>query len=296
VTRHGRAPLSQRRNDWLSFRILLYEISGHFRFAVRTREVCSFALIAIVSLALGIGANTAMFSYVAVLLRPLPVPDSGRIVEVNSTSPDTRLGRLSYAEYVDLRDHTKTLRLWPVMTSLRRNRHAGEPGSKYNSTPASAGISADCIQPVSGAGSATTKSHRCGPGSVRSSAITCGTATSRATVRSWDGEFAQTVRLHHHRRGAGEFHWPRSVRESDIYTDACVPAGGSGASRLSYRADPAGRVLLAPQARRERDRSAVELRTTRFRPRGAIPRGEPGSDGHGAGLRSASKTVLPMRV
>jgi predicted permease len=51
-----------------------------------------------------------MFSYVdAVLLRPLPVPDSGRIVEVNSTSPDTRLGRMSYPDYIDLRGRTKTL-------------------------------------------------------------------------------------------------------------------------------------------------------------------------------------------
>jgi predicted permease len=83
---------------------------ANLRFAVRTlAKSPSFALIAIVSLALGIGANTAMFSYVdAVLLRPLPVPDSGSIVEVNSTTPDTRLGRTSYADYVDLRDRTKT--------------------------------------------------------------------------------------------------------------------------------------------------------------------------------------------
>src|SRR5437899_3445611 len=102
----------QSRNDWHSFP---YSISmrfpADFRFAVRTlAKSPSFGFIAIVSLALGIGANTAMFSYVdAVLLRPLPVPDSGRIVEVDSTSPDTRLGRLSYADYVDLRDRTKTL-------------------------------------------------------------------------------------------------------------------------------------------------------------------------------------------
>ena len=85
--------------------------AANLRFAVRTlAKSPSFALIAIVSLALGIGANTAMFSYVdAVLLRPLPVPDSGRIVEVDSTTPDTRLGNTSYADYVDLRDHTKTL-------------------------------------------------------------------------------------------------------------------------------------------------------------------------------------------
>jgi predicted permease len=84
---------------------------ANLRFAVRTlAKSPSFALIAITSLALGIGANTAMFSCVdAVLLRPLPVPDSGRIVEVDSTSPDTRLGRLSYPDYVELRDHTKTL-------------------------------------------------------------------------------------------------------------------------------------------------------------------------------------------
>ena len=81
------------------------------RFAIRTlAKSRSFVLIAIVSLALGIGANTAMFSYVdAVLLRPLPVPDSGRIVEVDSTAPHTRLGRMSYPDYLDLRDRNKTL-------------------------------------------------------------------------------------------------------------------------------------------------------------------------------------------
>ena len=86
---------------------------ANLRFAVRTLAGSpSFAIIAIVSLALGIGANTAMFSYVdAVLLRPLPVPDSGRIVEVDSTTPDARLGRTSYADYVDLRDRTKSLQV-----------------------------------------------------------------------------------------------------------------------------------------------------------------------------------------
>ena len=85
---------------------------ANLRFAIRTlAKSPSFALIAIVSLALGVGANTAMFSYVdAVLLRPLPVPDSGRIVEVESTTPDTRLGRTSYPDYADLRDRTKTVR------------------------------------------------------------------------------------------------------------------------------------------------------------------------------------------
>src|SRR5947199_7009384 len=83
----------------------------NLRFVIRTlAKSPSSPLIAIVSLALGIGANTAIFSYVdAVLLRPLPVPESGRTVEVDSTAPDTRLGRMSYADYTDLRNSAKTL-------------------------------------------------------------------------------------------------------------------------------------------------------------------------------------------
>src|SRR5438445_6142801 len=107
---HGSALLS--RNDWHSFPyIVCMRFPADFRFAVRTlAKSPSFGFVAIVSLALGIGANTAMFSYVdAVLLRRLAVPDAGRIGEVDSTSPATRLGRLSYADYVDLRDSTKTL-------------------------------------------------------------------------------------------------------------------------------------------------------------------------------------------
>ncbi len=86
-------------------------LPANLRFSVRAlSKAPAFAIIAVVSLALGVGANTAIFSYVdAVLLRPLPVPDSGSVVEVDSTSPDTRLGRMSYADYVDLRDRATTL-------------------------------------------------------------------------------------------------------------------------------------------------------------------------------------------
>ncbi|PYT17440.1 MAG: hypothetical protein DMG59_07265 [Acidobacteria bacterium] len=81
------------------------------RYACRTLiHSPGFAAVAILSIALGVGLNTAMFSYVdAILLRPLPVPDSGSIIEVDSTAPGKRLGNMSYPDYTDLRDRTRTL-------------------------------------------------------------------------------------------------------------------------------------------------------------------------------------------
>ncbi|HEX4228983.1 MAG TPA: ABC transporter permease [Bryobacteraceae bacterium] len=75
------------------------------RYGLRTlRKSPGFASVAMLTLALGIGANTAIFSVVyAVLLNPLPYKDSSRLIVLNETTPKVGMVSVSYPNFLDWR-------------------------------------------------------------------------------------------------------------------------------------------------------------------------------------------------
>jgi putative ABC transport system permease protein len=105
------------------------------RYALRTlTKDKGFALVAILTLALGIGANTAIFSVVnAVLLRPLAFPDSGRLMVVWHVPPQksfpgmTRFA-VAPANYLDWKAQNHVFEQMTIYTGARFNLTGkGEP-------------------------------------------------------------------------------------------------------------------------------------------------------------------------
>ena len=85
-------------------------LANDLRFALRSlARRPAFTVVAAITLALGIGANTAIFSVVnAVLIRPLPFDDPGRLTMIWGTQgTQSNLG-VSYADYVDWRQLNHT--------------------------------------------------------------------------------------------------------------------------------------------------------------------------------------------
>ena len=102
--------LGRKRDREMSITLWLEELREDVKFAFRQlRHAPAFTLVAVVTLALGIGANSAIFALVdATLLRPLPYNQPDRLVTIWETSEASPRGFASPPNMQDWRDRSRT--------------------------------------------------------------------------------------------------------------------------------------------------------------------------------------------
>jgi predicted permease len=93
------------------------------RYAARTlRKNPGFTAVAVLTLALGIGANTALFSVVnGVLLNPLPYPHAEQLVTLHESKPNFKNGSISYPNFRDWQKQNHTFSAMAVTRSYTFN-------------------------------------------------------------------------------------------------------------------------------------------------------------------------------
>ena len=127
--------LGRKRDREMRLTQWLEELRDDVRFAVRQlRRAPGFTIVAALTLALGIGANSAIFALVdATLLRPLPLPSPDRLVmgwERSATSPKGAVAPLNLIDWDERSRHVRAARQatspmsaawsWPAPTAPPR--------------------------------------------------------------------------------------------------------------------------------------------------------------------------------
>src|SRR5947209_1494357 len=109
--------LQQRKEEMRDMRRVRWfsDFAADVRYALRMIGHSKlFVALVVMTLGLGIGANSAMFSLAdALLLRPLPVFRPSEVVALSTRSPNSPReysGALSYRDYLDFRDNSKSFR------------------------------------------------------------------------------------------------------------------------------------------------------------------------------------------
>ncbi|MCG3160733.1 MAG: hypothetical protein JMDDDDMK_01808 [Acidobacteria bacterium] len=108
------------------------------RYAFRTfRKRPGFTLVAIIALALGIGANTAIFSVInSILLKPLAYKDPAALVSINHDYPKINLkASVSAIGYTHYRDNAKSFESMAAVTGGSFNLTGGGDPERLNGSP-----------------------------------------------------------------------------------------------------------------------------------------------------------------
>jgi predicted permease len=126
--------VERAREDWREARgmTLLQSLGKDLQLAVRMlRKNSAFTVLAVLTLALGIGANSAIFSVVdAILLRPLPYPEPTRLVRLWESQPSRGYFRnvVNPLNFLDWRDNSKSFQSMAAIMGTSNNLNAqGQP-------------------------------------------------------------------------------------------------------------------------------------------------------------------------
>jgi putative ABC transport system permease protein len=114
-----------RRVHWLT------DFVDDVRYAVRSLgRAPGLAAFVVLTIALGIGMASGTFSMVdALIFRPYPVPQPGRVVTLSGTTRDSRFEPFSYREYADLLEHTRSYDGVVANLDMQAVAFAAEPGA-----------------------------------------------------------------------------------------------------------------------------------------------------------------------
>ena len=247
-------------------------ILDDFRLALRSvSRSPGYAAIAVVTLALGIGATTTIFSVVnGIFLRPLPYPSAERLMEVRTVYENGFQGSFSYPDFEDLRDQNRTFAGLAAYTNRTASAATGEQGFRVAWTRVSPGfLSVIGVPPALGRGFTADEEQTGGPVAV----VSYGYWQNRLAGRS---DFAsQSVRVNEQTytvigvmpRG---YDFPAGT---DLWAPLQPMTHNRTATRLSGGRAPAGRrIRRGRPAGSQRNRRATQTTAWRRRQTWSTPR------------------------
>ncbi len=136
----------------------MHSLLQDLRYALRQlRHARAFTVTAVITLALGVGANTAIFSTVyALLLRSLPFPDASRLVLIEETHPHAGIVSAGYQDYLDWRSQARSFDQLAAYSTIH-NSHSqlvinGHPQVAHATLASANFFSALGIAPAKGRG------------------------------------------------------------------------------------------------------------------------------------------------
>jgi putative ABC transport system permease protein len=126
----------------LGARTMIGSIGQDVRYALRTfAKAPAFAAVVILTLALGIGATTAIFSVLdGVMLRPLPYPGIDRILMLNERTTTGQIMAVSWPDFLDWRRQNQVFEHLGVVRGQASILTGGEQPERLNAAIASSGI------------------------------------------------------------------------------------------------------------------------------------------------------------